>query len=85
MIQKGGQPKPATNFERAENQTMTYNIDPGGTAPNPEQDPLPVIPGLILARGGILVGQHLSAEHFHKKVSFAYIYIKELLIDYILL
>ena len=72
-IQKGRQPKPITNVKGQENQKMTYNIDPGGTAPNLEQDPLPVIPGLISAREAILVGQHLSAEHFHKKVRFSYI------------
>ena len=81
LIQKGGQPKPTTNFKGPENQKMTYNIDPGGAAPNLEQDPLPVIPGLILAREEILAGRHLSAEHFHKKVSFAYIHVKELPYD----
>ena len=81
IIEIDGQSKPATNLKGPENQKMTYNIDPGGAAPNLEQDPLPVIPGLILAREEILAGRHLSAEHFHKKVSFAYIHVKELPYD----
>ena len=83
MIQKGGQPQPAGYFKGPENQKMAYNIDPGGTAPNLEQDPLPVIPGLISAREAILAEKYLRAEHFHKTVSFAYICVKELPYDYI--
>ena len=72
VINKEEQPKPATNYKVPENQKMAYNIDPGGTAPNLEQDPLPQIPGLVSARDAIWAGKYLSAEHFHKKVSFAY-------------
>ena len=73
VINKEEQPKPATNYKVPENQKMAYNIDPGGTAPNHEQEPLPVIPGLISTREEILAGKYLMPEHFHKKVSFAYI------------
>ena len=73
LVQKGGQTKPTTSFEGPENQKMSYNIDPGGAAPNLEQDPLPVIPGLLSAREAILAKKYLAAEHFHKTVSFAYI------------
>ena len=68
-----GKSKPTTNVNGPESQKMAYNIDPGGTAPNLEQDPLPVIPGLISAREAILAEKYLTAEHFHKKVRFAYI------------
>ena len=73
IINKEEQPKPLTNSKGRENQKMTYNIDPGGTAFNLEQDPLPVIPGLLSIRDAILAKKYLSAEHFHKKVSSAYI------------
>ena len=72
IIEIDGQSKPATNLKGPENQKMTYNIDPGGTATNLEQDPLPVIPGLISGRDAILAEKYLSAEHFHKKVSVVY-------------
>ena len=78
IIENDGKSKPATNVNGPENQKMTYNIDPGGTAPNLEQDPLPVIPGLISAREAIPAEKYLTAEHFHKMVSFAYISIKAL-------
>ena len=68
IIGKNGKSKPATNVKGPENQKMTYNIDPGGTTPNLEQDPLPVIPGLISARDASLAEEYLLTEHFHKKV-----------------
>ena len=71
IINKEEQPKPSTNSKVPENQNMTYNIDPGGTAFDLEQDPLPVIPGLLSGREAIWAKKYLSAEHFHKKVSFA--------------
>ena len=73
IMEISGKSKPTTNVNGPENQKMAYNIDPGGTAPNHEQDPLPVIPGLISTREEILAGKYLMPEHFHKKVSFAYI------------
>ena len=72
VINKEEQPKPATNYKVPENQKMAYNIDPGGTAPNHEQNPLPIIPGLLSAREATLAKKYLSAGHFHKKVSSAY-------------